>query len=380
MKFIKIIISFIGLINGKGMVNAKTGMQMTNQTADYYLRTRRNASIKLGYVRLLDAAPLIVADRLGLFRSAGLDIELSREVGWATIRDKLAFGELDVTQALSPMPFAMRLGIGVAQTEVITGMVLNSNGNAITLSNRLREEGVRDGDTLRRYIQKGYRTRKLVLGVVSHYSSHHFMLCRWLEQYKIDPLKDVIISVIPPEQMVRNLASENIDGFCVGEPWNSLAVEEGIGWCPATSSQIAFGYPEKVLATTERFFAYLPDEYVQMIEVISEACKMCDDPKQLGSIFDILSMPQYLNCAPKTLEHAFGGHFAMGFGNESTGSFLKFSGDATNRPDPKRAAQVLNDLTSYIKHDDLKQFNTKKLLSGVYREDIYDQALESIPS
>ena len=207
-------------------------------------------------MRLLDAAPLIVAESLGMFRDAGLDVELSREVGWATIRDKLAFGELDVVQALSPLPFVMRMGIGVAATDVIAGMVLNSHGNAITLSRQLREEGVDDGDSLRRYIKRGHRPRKLALGVVSLYSSHHFILCRWLEQFGIDPREDVIVTVLPPEQMVRNIAAENIDGFCVGEPWNSLAVEEGLGWCPATSAGIVKAYPEKVLATTERFFAY----------------------------------------------------------------------------------------------------------------------------
>jgi ABC-type nitrate/sulfonate/bicarbonate transport system substrate-binding protein len=176
-----------------------------------------------------------------LFRQAGLNVELSREVGWATIRDKIAFGNLDIAQALSPMPFAMQLGIGVAPSKVITGMVLNCNGNAITLSQQLHEEGVEDGDRLRRYISSGFRPRKLVLGVVSLYSSHHFLLCRWLEQHQIDPQREVIIAVLPPEQVLRNLMSGNLDGFCVGEPWNSLAVEAGAGWCPATGEQIACG-------------------------------------------------------------------------------------------------------------------------------------------
>lgn len=120
-------------INGMGMVNANSGTQMQKLPPDYSIRTRRSPSVRLGYVRLLDAAPLIVADSLGMFREAGLDIELSREVGWATIRDKLAFVELDVVQALSPLPFVMRLGIGVAPTEVFRGIVLNFNVNAITL-------------------------------------------------------------------------------------------------------------------------------------------------------------------------------------------------------------------------------------------------------
>lgn len=347
---------------------------MFKPTPEISIRTRRTAAIRLGYVRLLDAAPLIIADSLGLFNEAGLDVEISREVGWATIRDKLAFGELDVAQALSPLPFVMQLGINVAKTEVFTGMVLNSNGNAITLSSQLREEGVDDGPSLRRYIQSGFHPRKLVLGVVSLSSSHHFMLCRWLEKHGIDPIKDVIITVLPPEQMVRNLSSQNLDGFCVGEPWNSLAIEEGFGWSVATSSEFAMGYPEKVLATTERFYSYRPDEYLQMIQVLHEACARCADPLQLQAILKILSGPRYLNCRPETLAHAFSDSFPMGYGRTSEGAFIQFNANDINRPDAKRAALVYDDLRRYVPHANLKQA-TPNMISRVYRESIYEQAM-----
>ena len=356
------------------MVNAKTGTQMETRLPEFSIRTRQTTSIRLGYVRLLDAAPLIVAERMGLFRDAGLDVELNREVGWATIRDKLAFGDLDLTQALSPMPFVMQLGMGVAKSQVITGMVLSCNGNAITLSNQLVEEGVEDGDSLRRYIKSGFRPRKLVLGVVSLYSSHHFMLCRWLEAHKINPKSDVIITVLPPEQVLRNLKSRNIDGFCVGEPWNSFAVEEGFGWCPATSEQIASGYPEKVLATTERFYSHRPDEYLRMIEVLHEACALCDSLEHRDEILGIISQPQYLNCAPQTLAHAFSCAFPMGFGRSADGPFLRFRGEDVNRPDRERAKQLLNDLIKFMPHEHFKSI-PRTLISRVYREDIYDQAM-----
>ena len=352
---------------------------MEAPTSDFSIRTRQTAAIRLGYIRLLDAAPLIVAESLGMFRDAGLNVELSREVGWATIRDKLAFGHLDVTQALSPMPFVMQLGIGVAPTQVFTGMVLSCNGNAITLSDQLRGDGVEDGESLRRYIKSGFRPRKLVLGVVSLYSSHHFMLCRWLESHGIDPQKDVIITVLPPEQVLRNLKSRNIDGFCVGEPWNSFAVEEGFGWCPATSQQIASGYPEKVLATTERFYNYRPDEYLRLIEVLHAACALCDATDQRTEMLNILSKPEYLNCTPKTLGHAFASSFPMGGGRTAEGPFLRFRGDDVNRPDRARAKDILNDLTRFVPHENLEHI-PRTLISRVYREDIYDQAMCSVVS
>ena len=352
---------------------------MQNQVPEFSIRTSRTPSVRLGYLRLLDAAPLIVAESLGLFRDADIEVELSREVGWATIRDKLAFGELDVAQALSPMPFVMQHGIGVAKTEVITGMVLSCNGNAITFSSHLHDEGVTDGDSLRRYIKSGFRPRKLVLGVVSLYSSHYITLCRWLEQYQIDPHNDVIITVLPPEHVVRNLTSQNIDGFCAGEPWNSIAVEEGIGWCPATSAQISSGYPEKVLATTERFYAYRPDEYLRMIEVLHRACEMCDSPEMREEILNILSSPQYLNCSPKTLAHAFSDAFPLGYGLEAEGSFLRFSGADLNRPDRPRAEQVHADLLKYVLKESSESV-AHRMLPRVYREDIYDQAMSAVVS
>ena len=350
------------------------GNYMFNSKSHLAIHTSRSSTIRLGYVRLLDAAPLIVAESLGLFRDAGIDVNLSREVGWATIRDKLAFGELDMAQALSPLPFVMQLGINVAKTEVITGMVLNCNGNAITLSTQLREEGVDDGASLRRYIQSGFHPRKLVLGVVSLSSSHYFMLCRWLESQRINPLEDVIISVLPPEQMVRNIASQNLDGFCVGEPWNSMAIEEGLGWCVATSAEIAVGYPEKVLATTERFYTYRPNEYLQMIRVLHQACALCADPSQTQVILDILSKPEYLNCRPETLTHAFSQNFPMGYGAVSDNSFIDFNGSHVNRPDAARATLVYKDLRRYLPHPNLKAA-TKNMISRVYRESIYEQAM-----
>ncbi len=348
---------------------------MFQPTSDIAIRTKRNSSIRLGFVRLLDAAPLIIADNLGMFRDAGLDVELSREVGWATIRDKLAFGALDAAQALSPMPFVMQMGINVAKTEVITGMVLSCNGNAITLSKQLREEGVDDGQSLRRYVKSGFHSRKPVFGVVSLSSSHHFILCRWLEQHGMTPHEDVIISVLPPEQMVRNMAAQNIDGFCVGEPWNSLAIEEEIGWCAATSSEISNAYPEKVLATTERFYTYRGEEYIRMIQVLREACAFCDNSEQRKEMLNILSKPEYLNCSPKTLSHAFTGEFPKGYDQVASGDFIRFSGDHLNCPDLERATLVYEDIIRFLPKTEFETA-TRKMIPRVYRESIYEQSLK----
>lgn len=315
----------------------------------------------------------MIADSLGFFRKAGLDVRLSYEAGWATIRDKLAFGELDVVQALSPFPFAMRHGIGITPTDVVTGMVLSSNGNAITLSKSLWKEGVEDGDSLARAIGNGLRPRKLVLGVVSLHSSHHFMLCRWLEQYGIDPKKDVIVIVLPLEQMVRNLAAGHIDGFSVGEPWNSIAVEAGSGWCAATGNEIFKAYPEKVLATTEGFLADHRNEYLGLVRVLREACSFCDQAENRPRLLEILSSRQCLDSSPDILSKAFSGSFPTEEGRRAEGTGIRFSGAEVNRPDVLRAEAVWKDFCQYASVD-LGSQAAVQTVATVYREDLYNEA------
>ena len=251
-------------------------------------------------------------------------------------------------------------------------MVLNCNGNAITLATHLREAGVDDGDSLRCYIKRAYRGVSWRSSGVTVFS-HHFILCRWLEQHGINPQEDVIITVLPPEQVVRNIAAQNIDGFCVGEPWNSMAVEDGLGWCPATSVEIANGYPEKVLATTERFYSYRPDEYMRMIDVLYRACAFCGDASNHPELLNILSKSSYLNCTPKTLAHALSGEFPMGYGRAASGPFIRFSGADVNRPDRKRAGAVFKDLCRFIHHEKLSGASDD-MLSNTYRAEIFEGA------
>lgn len=353
------------------MVNANC--KSVYNSLSRFQRARISDPIRLGYVRLLDAAPIIIAESLGMFLQEGLNVKLSREVGWATIRDKLVFGELDVVQALCPMPYVMQMGINVKKTKVITGMVLNSNGNAITLSNHLRKDGVTSGTSLRKLIKKKNSARKLVFGVVSLFSSHHFSLCRWLENHGINPHRDVIISVLPPDQMVRNMKSGNIDGFCVGEPWNSLAVENEIGWCPTTSSEISKGYPEKVLATTERFNSYRADEYIKLIQVLLEACKYCDCRENHSEIINILSRPEYLNFNNEILSKSFSSKFNKGFGKHSSGSIIKFSGANLNSPDFKSALQIYKDLVHCVPNL-INDSVSPAMIPTIFSETIYYQA------
>src|SRR5215472_14865070 len=162
-------------------------------------------ALRVGFVPLCDCAPIIMAKELGLFARYGLNVELSREAGWATIRDKIVFRELDAAHATAPMVFSASLGLGAIAVPCLTGMVLNLHGNAITLSNRLWAAGVRDGATLKAHVKSCRKVAPLVFGVVFRYSSHDFLLRKWLRMNGIDPERDVRVVIVPPPQMAGNL-------------------------------------------------------------------------------------------------------------------------------------------------------------------------------
>ncbi len=213
----------------------------------------------LGFVALTDAAPLIVAREKGMFRRHGLSVQLSREASWASIRDKVALGMLDAAQMLAPMPIAASLGLGPLAVPTVAPMTLDLNGNAITVSAGLfagmaaaepgwSERRPRRATALARLLARGHR--RPVLAVVHPFSTHNYQLRCWLAEGGVDPERDVDLVVIPPDQMVERLEQGSIDGFCVGEPWNQVAVRCGVGCLVITSHEIWPGATEKVLGVT----------------------------------------------------------------------------------------------------------------------------------
>ena len=185
--------------------------------------------LRLGFLRCTDAARLFVAEHRGLFKAHGLTVHLQREIGLATLREKIIYGELDAVHAPAPMLWATQLGLDCAPCDVLAALVLNRHGNAVTLSRALWDAGVRDAATLRAHVRDRRRDQPLTLGVVFHYSSHHLLLRSWLRAAGFDLVRDVRIVVVPPAQLLRHLAVGTIDGYCAAEPWNTLAVREGIG-------------------------------------------------------------------------------------------------------------------------------------------------------
>ncbi|MBN8419645.1 MAG: ABC transporter substrate-binding protein [Verrucomicrobia bacterium] len=267
--------------------------------------------VRIGFIPLVDCAPLLVARHMDLFSKHGVHVELSCEVGWATIREKLLYGQLDAAHAIAGLVLAMRLGLSTPPCRVVAPFVFNLHGNAITLSRDLWNRGVRDAASLKKLIRSAF-SRRFTFGMVSRYSSHFFLLRQWLQSGGIDIEKDVRIVALPPTQMASSLAEGLIDGYCVGEPWNSYAVERGIGWIAATSEQLAPGHPEKVLLTTERFVTAHAGESQAIINALKEACEYCDASENRPEVVRVLADSGYFAGCEKILKRSLIGPLELG--------------------------------------------------------------------
>ncbi len=332
--------------------------------------------LRLGFLALNDAAPLIVAHEHGLFREAGLSVELSREIGWATVRDKIIYGELDAAQALAGLLLGTRLGLDCQPCEVLTACVLSVHGNAITLSEQLWQEGVRDAATFRDAVLRTRHQRPRTLGVVSRYSTHQIHLCDWLRSAGIHPLRDVRIVVVPPPQVFRNLLAGNIDGYCVGEPWNSLAIRENIGWCPALSRDLNPGHPEKVLMVRTSFANERAEEHLALVAALTRASALCDNPAFRPELAQLLSRREYLNVPARVLESGLTGPFLLGHGtSDDAADLVKFHRDGANDPRPAQAAWLID---RFRRHGLILPGTAlpRNLARDLFRTDLFHQACQ----
>ena len=239
--------------------------------------------VHAGFMPLIDCAPLVIAKELGFDRQHGFSLVLHREVSWANIRDKVDVGAFDCAHMLAPMPIAATLGLGRATEPIIAPMALSLNGNAITVSPPLYADML-DADTpatlaggmdAARAVAAVVRRREaagrapLTFGMVFPFSCHNYDLRYWLAAAGIDPDNDVNLVVIPPPLLAASLKDGRIDGFCVGQPWNSVAVAAGTGIIVATKSELWAMSPEKVLGVRETWAARNADLVANMVRALT---------------------------------------------------------------------------------------------------------------
>ncbi|GJE55454.1 CmpA/NrtA family ABC transporter substrate-binding protein [Methylobacterium thuringiense] len=296
--------------------------------------------VDLGYVPLTDAAPVLAAAELGFARDEGIDLVLTPEPSWATLRDRLALGHLDAAHMLAPLALATRLGLSGPRADLVAPMALNLNGNAITLSLPLWEAMAPETDDLdtvatafaRIARDRAGQGRPLTLATVHPFSCHSYQLRIFAERGGLDLAQAVRIVVVPPPQTVEAVASGEIDGVCVGAPWNSIAVAAGLGRIAALGCAIVPDCPEKVLA----IHASQIEALAPLVEAVQRAGIWCADPANVGELAELLSERGGLGPDTDLIRRSLTGHLVMdSAGRRHTDpDYLRLGADV-HRPRPE---------------------------------------------
>lgn len=304
--------------------------------------------LHLGFVPLCDAAPLIAAVEMGFARAEGLEIELTAEPSWATLRDRLALGYLDAAHMLAPLALASALGLSGPPSDLSVPLSLSVNGNALTLSNDLweamdlDEKGAGDLDAVARAfaaIAAGRRSagRPLTLGTVHPFSCHTHQLRLFCERGGIG-LSSLRVVAMPPQHSVEALSAGTVDGFCTGAPWNSVAASAGIGRIAALGCEIAPDCPEKVLAVPARLGAAT----IPLVRAVGYAGLWCARPENRTELAHRLSRRSYLGIDAGHLGRCLAGDIVLdGDGHRRQArDYLRLDADA-QRPAPEHAHRLV---------------------------------------
>ncbi|MBP6560049.1 MAG: ABC transporter substrate-binding protein [Burkholderiaceae bacterium] len=230
--------------------------------------------VKIGFIPLTDCASVVMASVLGIDKKYGVKIVPTKESSWASVRDKLVNGELDFAHVLYGLVYGVHLGVGGQKKDMAVLMTLNNNGQAITLSKKLADKGAIDGASLAKLMAA--EKREYTFAQTFPTGTHAMWLYYWMAANGINPMKDAKVITVPPPQMVANMRVGNMDGFCVGEPWNHRAIMDGIGITATTTQDIWKDHPEKVLGTTAEYAKKYPNTSRAVTAAILEASRWID--------------------------------------------------------------------------------------------------------
>ena len=324
--------------------------------------------VRLGMVRLTDAAPIVYAQAHGLFAAEGLDATVHVEPSWANVADKLAWGLLDAAVLLPPLAIAMVLGLRGPATALLVPAGISLNGNAITLSRALADPILRHGrppareaaQALRRLLPT--RTR---IAVVHAFSTHDLFLRLFLEQGGIDPAAGVEISVIPPADMVAALAAGAIDGFCAGAPWGAVAAERGVGRTVAVSSGLWHNHPEKCLTVRAGWAEAHPEALLALTRAVLRAGRACDRAEDAPALAALLARPEWLGVAAPLIAASLPG----GAGGDVDVSVF---GERAAVPDPEHARWFVDQMSRWRELPD----GAAAAAAAIYRPDVHARAIE----
>jgi ABC-type nitrate/sulfonate/bicarbonate transport system substrate-binding protein len=346
--------------------------------------TARN--LRIGFIPLVDAAALLIAADKGFAAAEGLSIELAPEASWSNIRDKLAIGLFDAAHLLAPMAVATSLGLGHVKVPLIAPIMLAVNGNAITVSPALHAELTAQGDmtqpaasarALAQIVERrqAHGLEPLTFGMTFPFSMHNYLLRAWMADGGIDPDEDVRLVVLPPPYMVENLARGQLDGFCVGAPWNSVAVDARVGVVLHFGCEIFPHAPEKVLALRQSVAAADPSLAEALIRATRKGAAFVDDAANRDEVCACLARPDRVGVDAQMIRRTLEGRLHVNAEGEerSDARYLVIGKDGASRPDPSQAAwlyaQMLRWGQTHYSPAALESVNS------VWRADLYDAAL-----
>jgi ABC-type nitrate/sulfonate/bicarbonate transport system substrate-binding protein len=343
--------------------------------------------LQIGFIPLIDAAALIVAVEKGFTHAEGLDVKLAREVSWSNVRDKLNIGLFDAAHILAPIPIASSLGLGHIKVPIVVPLTLNLNGNAITVSAALHAALMAeiDGDPLdpmatARALSRVVATRRrnggelLTFGMTFPFSTHNYQLRFWMAAGGVDPDEDVRLVVLPPPFMADSIASGQIDGFCVGAPWNSIAVDRGFGRILHFGSDIMRRAAEKVLAVREQWAEKNPQTLAALVRALVHAAEFAEAPDNRGEVAQILAKPEYIGVDASVILRTLEGRLKIAVdGTIREGDrYLLLAREDASVPDPLQAAWLYAQMVRWRQTKMSRE--ALKAAQEVFRPDLYEAA------
>ncbi|WP_422074557.1 ABC transporter substrate-binding protein [Tranquillimonas rosea] len=337
--------------------------------------------LSAGFIPLVDAAPLVVAHEMGFARAEGIALDLVRAPSWSSLRDMLAFGRVEAAHMLSPVPVAMALGLGGIATRLSAPLLLSLNGEVIgvsrTLAARMRGAGFDfafDDARAAGLALIAAAEGRLRIGVPFPFSMHAELLYYWLSALGLPAPQAVDIHTVPPPLMAEAIAAGEIDAFCVGEPWGSIAVENGVGELLLPGTAIWASAPEKVLAVREDWAASEDQLLGRLMRALWRAGRWLGDPASRTTAAELLSREAYLNVPAEVIDRALAGRLTVSATGEArrVERFIEFHHGAANFPWRSQAAWIGRQLAA---RTGLNRTEASRTARDVFRTDLYRRLL-----
>lgn len=343
--------------------------------------------LRIGFIPLCDAAALIVAVDKGFASDEGLDVTLVREVSWSNVRDKLNIGLFDAAHLLAPVAIASSLGLGHVKVPIVAPFNLGLNGNAITVSPALHAALMEEiqGDrfdpmitalALARVVEKRRKqgAEPLTFGMTFPFSTHNYQLRFWMAAGGVDPDEDVRLVVLPPPYMVDSIRNGHVDAFCVGAPWNSIAVDLGIGHILHFVSDILVRAVEKVLAVRQDWSGKNPEVLAALVRAHIRAAEFIEQPENRAETARILAAPERIGVDAEVIQRTLDGRLKIspdGTSRESS-RYLMIGREGAGRPEPAQAAWLYAQMVRWGQTP--MSADALKTAMAVFRPELYDAA------